>query len=289
MAEIKDAGKAGLRAYVARTDDAKKLPPAEAGTGLPGEIAIGKDEFRIKKIVWSPEDRARFRLNRAESQIDRNLEAIDQAIAERTNGSPWMKHFAHFSDPELADLRRARSELLKAKKDVEAAKQALDGKFPVWKMAQAYIEPGIWRKTQPDLAEAEARLNSALGRLAHAEHCVQEAIEHNSGRDITFYKKDAESAEGAKAGEAALKCPGHIPGPQSNGDLKRLLHDIRQTRESLEAARKDVWEAQEQQRQPQPWPLPIPHPDPKPPRPWPPFFQERPLYVKDAQPDDSVI
>jgi tetratricopeptide (TPR) repeat protein len=284
MAEINGAGKSGVANQVVRAEEARKLPPAQAGA-VPADLGIAKDELRFKKILWKPEDRARFRLNQAEQQIDRNLEAVDQAIAARTQGNSWIKQF---NDPELQELRRARAELVKAKKDVAAAKQALDGTFPYWKMAQAYLGPDILRKQTPDLAEAEARLNSALGRLAKAEHCIQDAIDQGPD-DLLLHKaepkaRDGESpagngaektteskvegkVEGDRVGGSA-KCPGVWPGHTRDADLRRLLRDVRETRGQLESAREDIWEAQEQ-RKPTPWP-PI-HVDP-------PIWREPPIH-----------
>lgn len=267
MADIMDAGKAGIRTAVGKIDEGKKLPPLAAPPGADG-AAIARDEIHFKKILWTPEDRARARLDQAESQIDREIAELDRAIADRTPGS-W---FRSLGDPQLAELRRARSELLKAKNDIEAARQALEGRIPLWKLAQAYLHPGIWNERQPDLARAEARLNSALGHMAHAEHCVREAIE--SGVVDVFPYREAKgglgsasgSVEGERAGSTEIAT--RHPAIRSDGDLKRLLYDLDETRQNLEQAREDVWEAQERANrmpprpfpEPMPWPAPFPRP-----------------------------
>ncbi|MBM3269648.1 MAG: hypothetical protein FJZ01_18615 [Candidatus Sericytochromatia bacterium] len=249
MADIKDAGKANI---------AKAVPPkvvepiGQPQPEEPGRVIIPDERLIDKRIMWTPEQQARYKLTMAEKQVNQEIAALDKAIAERSKGlSPWQR----FADPVLRDLRAARAELGQAEADLKAARTELDGRLPFYKLGLAYMGP-IDRT--PDLAAAEARINSALGHLDKAQYHVGEALESLPPEPFIGCKHPG----------------GHIwHGNTLRGQLNALSRDISETQQTAREARENVWEAQEAGPT-KPWP-----PKPWPPRPLPaPIPQEFPPY-----------
>ncbi len=243
MAEIKDAGKVAVRAIAPKGAEIGKPGAIEKD---PGAIML-PDDIRIdKRIRLTPEAQARFQLADAEKRVDKELAALDKAIAERTAGGSLMKHF---NDPVLADLRAARAELQKAKADLQAARKDLSGRLPMLELAQNYMGP-IKCHPAPDLAAAEARINSALGHLDKSSYLVDQASDKLPPEPVFF-----------KGGAPVWR------GNSLRTQLADLQRDLGSTHRLIEDARQNVWEAQEQ----------------GPTRPWPPR-DFPPYYLKDAIP-----
>jgi hypothetical protein len=296
MGQIQEAGRAAALAASVAAGKIKDTPGEVSIDSKraeePGGVLIPDRAIFKKRIFWSPEDSARFRLDQADQRIDGHLEGIDAAIAERSKGKTIWESF---NDPVLKDLNAARAELQRAKADIVAARKALDGDFPYWKFASAKLGPHLFDRT-PDLARAEAKANSALAHLEKSEYLIKDAISHLPPH--IYYKggfggkigeaKGGPSADPAPKGEQkpitgemgqVIKCWPPDPRPESLRDqLGRLLGNVGRTRAEVESARQDIWEAQQDTGPVRPFPPspPRPWPDPRPtPRDWPPFYYDK--------------
>ncbi|MBM3275421.1 MAG: hypothetical protein FJZ00_09720 [Candidatus Sericytochromatia bacterium] len=304
MGQIQEAGSAAARAAsvaVGKAKDAQgdiSIDSKKAET--PGAVLIPDKAIFKKRIYWSPEDSARFHLDHADARINGNLKLLEWAITERSKGKTIWESF---NDPVLKKMTAARTELQRAKADLAAARKALDGEFPYWKLANAKLGPHFFART-PDLARAEAKISSALAHVEKSEYLITNAISHLP--DHSSYKGALEAkvseGKGGAATEVAreakqrpidgesgsvIKCWPPFPDREPIRDqLERLLGSVGETRAEIESARRNIWEAQQNTGPERPFPSPLPRPWPEPrptPRDWPPFYYDKiPNRTEDA-------